>query len=83
LKDFFEINENKGLELLYDDKKWIREISKGVLNTILVDLLEKYSQLWQSTMDNEPLDYKKQNVGRFAANTFLREAIENLHKYRS
>lgn len=35
-------------------------------------MLKKYTGVWQSAMQQEPVDHRKQNAGRVAANTWLR-----------
>jgi hypothetical protein len=39
-------------------------------------LLEKYINCWMAAMTQESIQYKKQNAGRFAANTFIREELK-------
>ncbi|STX44500.1 Uncharacterised protein [Legionella donaldsonii] len=71
---FFEQANQAGLELLYDDKRWLK--SFGYVR-ITKPLLERYLKCWLDAMNDEQKDFKKQNKGRFAANTYIREAMEN------
>jgi len=65
-----------GIKLLHDDKRWLKTICFGVQSFRLKMLLGKYIDDWIAAMAQEPIQYKKQNVGRFAANTFIREALK-------
>lgn len=80
IESFFITAENQGLGLLLDDKKWLRKICAKGEKATLREVLKQYAELWLSSMNEEPLTHKKQNVGRFAANTFLREFMEKNHK---
>lgn len=71
---FFEQAEQAGLELLSDDKRWLK--SFGYVR-ITNALFEQYIKCWLDSMNDEKKAFKKQNKGRFAANTFLREIMEN------
>ncbi|QIN37132.1 hypothetical protein [Legionella longbeachae] len=71
---FFEQAEQAGLELLSDDKRWLK--SFGYVR-ITNALFEQYIKCWLDSMNDENKAFKKQNKGRFAANTFLREIMEN------
>ena len=77
LETFIEIAGKKNIELLNDDKKWLKKICNGVPSLKLLHLLEQYIVHWLSSMDSEAIPYKKQNVGRFAANSFLREMLHD------
>jgi hypothetical protein len=72
--DFFNKTKQVGIELLADDKKWLQSLGYFCLNA---ELLERYIQCWLDAMNNEKIEFKKQNKGRFAANTFIRESIKN------
>lgn len=71
---FFKQANQAGLELLSDDKRWLK--SFGYVR-ITKPLLEEYLKCWLDAMNDEQNDFKKQNKGRFTANTYLREVIEN------
>jgi|GEM_PF-4469719 len=40
-----------------------------------VDYLTGYHRIWQKAASKEPVDYKKDNAGRLAANTWLRNRL--------
>ena len=60
-----------GIELTYQDLAFIRAtlpIEPGQRDTALAT----YKNMWLKAMDEEPQEHKKQNKGRFTANTWLR-----------
>jgi hypothetical protein len=63
-----------GLELLSDDKRWLQSFGYA---RITEALFEQYIKCWFDEMNGEKKDFKKQNKGRLAANTYLREVMEN------
>ena len=69
---FFNKAEQAGLNLLADDKRWLQSLGFARVK----ELLDEYIQYWVDAMGGEMIDYKKQNVGRFSANTFIREALQ-------
>lgn len=74
LSNFFNKAELGGLELLADDKQWLRSLGYISMSE---KRLDQYMKCWLDAMNNEKIDFKKQNKGRFAANTFIREIMEN------
>ena len=59
-----------GLNLLRDDEPFLeRHLPKATRERETV--LTEYSQIWIDAMEGEP-EIRRQNVGRFAANTWLR-----------
>lgn len=71
---FFEQAKQAGLELLPDDKRWLRSLGYSQVNT---PLLSEYITRWLDAMMQEEKTFKKQNKGRLAANTYIREALQN------
>lgn len=71
---FFEQAKQAGLELLTDDKRWLRSLGYSQVNT---PLLSEYITRWLDGMKAEEKPFKKQNKGRWAANTYIREALQN------
>lgn len=60
-----------GIELTYQDLSFIRLIlpmEPGQRDSALAT----YKKIWRKAMAAEPLEHKKQNRGRFNANTWLR-----------
>lgn len=78
--NFVKNSQTVGIELLPQDEKWLRTLCSDIQPEQLAVLLKQYIQIWFSTMQNEPLNHKKQNIGRFAANTFIRESLEQIKK---
>lgn len=64
-----------GLALLPEDRRFIEKILAGQPPQIIDAALEDYKKVWQSACDAEPHEHKKDNKGRRAANTFLREIV--------
>ena len=71
---FFEQAKQAGIELLPDDKRWLRSLGYSQINRLL---LSEYIARWLDTMDQEEATFKKQNKGRWAANTYIRETLQN------
>ena len=63
------------IQLLPDDERWLKNICFGVKLHDLKLILEKYINHWIAAMAKEKTEYKKQNAGRLAANTFIREEL--------
>ncbi len=63
------------IQLLPDDERWLKNICFGVRLHDLKVILEKYINHWWVAIAKEKLEYKKQNAGRLAANTFIREEL--------
>jgi hypothetical protein len=73
---FFNTAEQAGILLLKDDKQWLKSIG---FTRICDELLEQYLQHWKEAMQAEKVKHKKQNKGRFSANTWLRTTLANQH----
>lgn len=71
---FFAQAEQAGLELLSDDKRWLKSFGYARISKVL---LEQYIKSWLDSMNDEKNAFKKQNKGRSAANMYLREVMEN------
>lgn len=72
---FFDYCENINIELLSDDKNWLKKICYGQSSTNLEPLLKNYIKIWLEEMRKEPLKHKQQNKGRHYANTWVRENL--------
>jgi hypothetical protein len=75
LDNFFNGANQLNIQLLPDDKRWLKNICFGVNLHSLKIILEKYIIHWIESMAKEQTKYRKQNAGRFAANTFIREEL--------
>ena len=82
LKIFFEKAPTLGIELLHNDRTWLQNILYGVRLLQATDLLHQYIKVWRAEVESTPIDYKQQNVGRYRANCYIREAlVTNGHPY--
>lgn len=77
LKCFFENAKEIGIELLHDDKRWLQLICQGLPLKQLKELLTEYIKHWCHMHNAEQVSQKKQNAGRYAANTWIRETLSN------
>lgn len=75
LESFFISATTLGCELLPDDKRWIKNLCNDTPLYKLKFFLDQYTTHWLIAMKDELKPHKQQNVGRFAANTFLRESL--------
>ncbi len=80
LEGFFSSATGLNIELLSGDKQWLKLACFGTHKSKLSSLLSEYIDCWHKAMEKEPIPHKKQNVGRRAANIWLREALINLSK---
>lgn len=67
----------KGIELLRDDIKFIKQQLLGIPEHVRKSVLQKYSEIYLQGMTDCDNVIKKQNHGRFLANTFIQEFVEN------
>lgn len=58
-----------------DDLRYIESILRGQLPEVINAALEDYKVVWEKAASKEPVGHKKQNVGRRAANIFLRTVV--------
>lgn len=65
------------IELLEEDVEFLKKCHTHAPQDKRGRLLATYVYHWLTVMKKEPLPQKKQNIGRFAANTFLRESLAN------
>lgn len=64
-----------GLNLLWEDKRFIEKCLAGQSEWLTREALKDYKLVWLEAANKEPAEHKKDNAGRRAANTFLREII--------
>lgn len=69
------VAELYGLAIIPDDRRFIQSCLRGKGNGERTALLSEYRQKWEAAFSAEPLLHCKENAGRFAANTWLREAL--------
>lgn len=66
-----------GVELLRDDIRFIKTQLLGIPEQLRKPTLQKYADIYLQGMADCDNVIKKQNHGRFLANTFIREFVEN------
>lgn len=64
-----------GLELLREDRAFLIDILKHQRTAIQNAALDDYRLVWLKAADAEPVEHKKNNAGRRAANTFMRTVV--------
>ena len=79
LDDFFSNATNLNIDLLSDDKRWLKTVCFGINRPILASFISEYIDRWHNAMEGKTVTYKKQNVGRRAANIWLRVTLTNQH----
>lgn len=76
LKNFFSLSKAQGVELLRDDQLHVSNLTKGLQTATLRNIVFEYLKVWKTHMDMEGTEHRKQNKGRFAANTWIREYLD-------
>jgi adenylate kinase family enzyme len=61
----------------YSDEAWIITQLNILNEACRFSVCEAYSRIYKETFNQEPIDYKKDNKARFAANSFLLDFQEN------
>lgn len=67
--DLFKKAEQSRIELLFDDRRWLESLGHYRVSPIF----DEYIRHWILGMQEEDISFKKQNAGRYKANTFMRE----------
>lgn len=66
------------LPLLREDGLFVEEQMKRVVSVPKrLQLAEKYRTHWQQAAGEQSISYRKENSGRFAANSFLRQEVDH------
>lgn len=60
------------------DQKWFHDQLSKLPATYIVKAKEGYQKVWEASYAAEPVEHKKQNAARRAANIRLREFIEKV-----
>lgn len=60
------------------DRQWLVKQLGKLPFEVRQKICEKYDQVYQEACDSEPVDFRKDNAGRYAANTRLRKYIEKV-----
>ena len=69
--NFTDYAATEGCQLLRDDINFVRQRLNYVPKTQRRAFMLRYVALWLQAMDEEPIQHKKQNRGRYAANSWL------------
>jgi hypothetical protein len=71
-----EIAEHKiGQLKMHDDRVFLRRTLLGVYGKKRLDIVNRYFEEWRKGEDGEPVEHRKQNAGRYRANTWMREYL--------
>lgn len=62
------------------DRKWIEEQLKKLPPSALATAIKGYEKVFSESYDNEPIEHKKENKARHAANTRLRLYVQKVIK---
>lgn len=60
------------------DRKWIEEQLKKLPPSALTTAIRGYEKVFSENYDSEPIEHKKMNKARCAANTRLREYVKKV-----
>lgn len=60
-----------------DDRVFVRQQLIGAYGSDRLAMVQEYLRHWQVGSNSEPAPHKKDNVGRYRANTWLREKLEH------
>ncbi len=71
--DFFTYCKENDIFLLKDDISFINLMLKFIKSEDRKSVMHSYVEIWLQAMNETDIVYKKQNIGRRAANNFLRE----------
>ena len=73
-----EIAENLiGSLELHGDRVFVHQRLLGVYGTERLDIVNEYFEQWRLGKEGQPIGIKKENAGRYRANVWLREKLEN------
>jgi hypothetical protein len=68
----------KDYQLLRDDFLYCERLLRNLPEHLQRSMLRGYCAKWDEGMEQEQNEQRKQNAGRFLANTFLRECVESI-----
>jgi hypothetical protein len=63
----------KSLPLNKDDEQYLVVLLRGIEDFAQAGLLHRYALAWKAAHDAEPASHRKENAGRRAANTIIRQ----------
>lgn len=73
---FTEYCPTNNIKLQPQDLIFIRKQLKRIPKASHKAVVRRYCEIWCESMNNEPSEVKKQNIGRYNSNTYLRRACE-------
>ena len=68
----------RSIPLLTEDRQWLRDLLKDGEPQIVRALVEQYRERWRAASGAEAVEHKRDNAGRRAGNTWIREEIEKM-----
>jgi len=72
-----ELRDDKRVQALPDDLRWLKRLLMSVHHNQRADLLERYQTVWITAAEEAHVpDHQKQNIGRYTANIHIRKACE-------
>ena len=74
--NFHSFAQSQGLTILKDDTIFLKRLVSLIPWDERKMVLEKYAHTWLNGMNTCDIVYRRQNVGRRLANTFLREIVD-------
>lgn len=60
---------------LREDRVFVHRFLTEIYGTERLEVMNKYLEQWQQGSDGEPISFKKDNAGRYQANTWLRKSF--------
>ncbi|MAG00897.1 MAG: hypothetical protein CL388_06785 [Acidiferrobacteraceae bacterium] len=69
----------RSLPLLIEDLQFIEKQMKQVVSfPKRVQIAIQYRRHWEQAAEQQPISYRKENSGRFSANSYIRNEIQNV-----
>lgn len=56
-----------------DDFNYINQVTARIPRVVKAEMVTAYKAEWERAYDAEPIKHRKENAGRFAANTLIRK----------
>ncbi len=82
VEEFIDKAAGLGVDLSWDDQRWLKNMLWDVNMADAHKLLCQYYIEWCDGAAAEKMEHKKCNAGRLRANTFLRETLSSMHQWR-
>jgi hypothetical protein len=75
-KEFVTYAKQKNMTVLKDDYNFIEKCIRNMPQNEQRDVMRRYCTVWNAVVVGTENNVSKQNLGRFAANEFLRRYVE-------